>query len=278
MRDAMDEQIAAARREPTNTNVQLPDQPNTPNYVRTSSTQNDTDATKADTATAANTTNAANPPSTNTSVLKPIDTSVKTIDLNKTSDTSAATGDQPPALVRQAPATPPVRTLQPTDDPAASKTTTTSTDNTTDNKSATPSTDDAASASKSTSPKAGFRLGDMPDMKAGDKVKIPVYLDASAPFMSAVVGVQFDVKKFAVRTVQYGDVFGEKANSSATPFINQNGKMYVSLTADKAADKASGILAYIEVEALTDGKPDITFDKNLLGVQTWEGKNFQISY
>jgi general secretion pathway protein D len=274
--DARDEQIAAARREPTNTNVQLPDQPNTPAYVRTSSNSNDTDANKADTATAANATNQANPPVTDASALKPIDTSVKTLNIKQTSDTSTAPADQPPALVRQSTPTPPVRTLQPTDDPAANKPATQSTDDPAAAKPAAQSTDDAAS--KSTSSKASFRLGDIPELKANDKVKVPVYIDSSSPFMSAVVGLKFDATKLAVRSVQYGDVFGEKANSSAPPFINQDGKMYVSLTADKAADKTSGIIAYIEIEALADGRPDITFDKDMLNIQSWQGKSLPISY
>jgi len=37
------------------------------------------------------------------------------------------------------------------------------------------------------------------------------------------------------------------------------------------------VLAYIEIEALVDGKPSITFDKDVLNMLTSDGKGFVIS-
>jgi hypothetical protein len=63
------------------------------------------------------------------------------------------------------------------------------------------------------------------------------------------------------------------------PFLNQSGKMYVSLaTPGDAVDNATGILAYIEIEALTDGKPVISFYKDALNLLTGKGKNFVITF
>jgi hypothetical protein len=54
--------------------------------------------------------------------------------------------------------------------------------------------------------------------------------------------------------------------------------MYVSLTArDESGARSSGTLAYIEVEALAAGTPDMAFDADVLNFLTAEGKNFQIS-
>ena len=86
--------------------------------------------------------------------------------------------------------------------------------------------------------------------------------------------------KIAVRSVGYGDVFGTAmAQTAATPFFNQNGKMYVSLASSKdIADSNSGVLAYIEIEALTDGKPEVSFDSDMVNILTADGKNFSIKF
>ena len=69
------------------------------------------------------------------------------------------------------------------------------------------------------------------------------------------------------------------ANTAATPFLNQNGKMFVSLSAkDDAGAEADGTLAIIEIEALVDGKPEITFDRDVLNFLTIDGKNFQVGF
>jgi len=238
MQDEMDDQVAAARRQPTNANVQLPDQPtDTPNYVRTSST--DTQVQNKTTATTTTSPNTIDP-----STLKPIDTSTNTLNLKQTSDTS----------VQTAPAEMPKATLQPTDEPTAAK---------------------------SSAPKATFRFADeLPPMKAGDKVKVPVLIEGSSAFRSATLGLSFDDKKVAIRSVTFGDIFGAKvANTTVTPFLNQNGKMYVTLSPTVAEMVgSSGVIAYIEIEALTAGKPDITFDRQTVTVLTPDGKNFAINF
>jgi hypothetical protein len=103
---------------------------------------------------------------------------------------------------------------------------------------------------------------------------------SAAAFRSAVLALKFDDKKVAVRSVAYGDIFGrELAQTPATPFVNQGGKMFVSLVAPKdAAENSSGILAYIEIEALADGKPEIVFDADVLSFLTADGKNFMVKF
>jgi general secretion pathway protein D len=169
--------------------------------------------------------------------LKPIDNSVKTLHLTQTADTSG------PAI-------------QPTEI-----------------KSEVPQT--VASIPDNGVTGIGFG-GVIREMKAGEKVRIPVLLYGGAGTMSsAVVGLKFDDKKVAVRTVTYGDLFGTAANSAATPFLNQNGKMYVSLTS-KDAVAATGILAYIEIEALVAGTPQIDFDRDVLNVLAADGKTVSL--
>jgi hypothetical protein len=253
IQDDEDERIAAARRTPTNPAVQLPDQPATPEYVRTSANQtdaqNNTSASNTTATTVSNDTTAANTPGpVDSPVVKPIDTTVRALDIKATSDTSLQT----PA--DQAKPDQPRATLQPVDDPPAAG---------------------------SSALKAGFRLGsDIPEMKKGDKIKLPIYVDASVPFQSATLGLKFDDNKFAIRSVKFGDVFGSKfVNTDAMPFVNQSGKLYVTLASSQTAvDNPSGIIAYVEVEALADGKPEITFVKDVTNVMTGKGKIFSVNF
>jgi hypothetical protein len=117
-------------------------------------------------------------------------------------------------------------------------------------------------------------------MKKGEKTKVPIYVDASAPFRTATLGLMFDESKVAVRSVQYGDIYGSKfASTAALPYLNQDGKMFVSLaTPGTAVDSSSGIIAYVEIEALADGKPVLSFDKDVLNILTSNGKNFVVSF
>jgi general secretion pathway protein D len=212
------EMLAAARRVPNAPVVQLPDQ--APQYVRTDATATKQTESPATTSVAAQT----------GPELKPIDNSVKTLQLTQTSDTSGSAA-QPVEIKSDA-------------------------------------SDTKTNATNAVEMTFGVAL---PDMRAGEKIKIPVMLTGSGMLASAVVGLKFDDKAVAIRSVSYGDLFGLTANSAATPFLNQNGKMYVSLTS-KDAVAANGVLAYIEVEALVNGKPVITFDRDVLNLLTADGK------
>jgi general secretion pathway protein D len=133
---------------------------------------------------------------------------------------------------------------------------------------------------KSNAPTADLQiLPTLSEMKAGEKVRLAVMIKSATAFRSAVLGLKFDQNKVAVRSVSYGDVFGGLANTTVTPFLNQNGKMFVSLSSPKdAAENSSGVLAYIEIEALADGKPDISFDSDVLNMLTADGKNFAVKF
>jgi hypothetical protein len=105
-------------------------------------------------------------------------------------------------------------------------------------------------------------------------------VNASGPFRSAVLGLKFDETKLAIRSVTFGDVFGTSlANTAANPFLNQGGKMYVSLSMPDGYVKAnSGVLAYVEVEALADGTPALTLEKDVLNFLAPDGKAFALKF
>ncbi len=120
----------------------------------------------------------------------------------------------------------------------------------------------------------------LPEMKAGEKTRVAVLVRTATAFRSAVLGLKFDDKKLAVRGIAFGDVFGaEIAGKAATPFLNQNGKTFVSLASPKdAAENSSGILAYIEVEALADGRHELAFDSEIMTILTNDGQSVSLKY
>lgn len=237
------EQLAMARRLPTNTNVQLPDQAASAEYVR---------GAQPDATTTAKTspdTSAENAVAASTGLtVKPIDTSAKPLDIRQTSDTSFAASEPKPVEPKQ------TLSVEPTGEvkPAA-----------------------ISNASAELSLPSFFK-----EMKRGEKAMIPVMVKSSGVFRSATLGLKFDVDKIAVRNVTFGDVFGELyATKTATPYLNQGGKMFVSLSLENGSAPGSfGILAYIEIEALGDCKPLIELEKETITFVSPEGKTFAAKF
>jgi general secretion pathway protein D len=259
IQEEREEQLANARRQGNTANVQLPDQKvvEVPQYVKSSNTtpttptvtanvqpQNTVATTDGAKVTAENKT-AENPlvqTPTVPSILKPIDSSVKTLQINTTSDT-------PENKV---------------------ETTTTA-----------PRTESNPAVETGGAPKAEIRLlSGLPEMKAGEKMKVAVLIKTATTLRSAVLGLKFDPAKVAVRSVQFGDIFsGGVAQSSVTPYVNTGGMMRVSLSSEKdVSASSSGILAYMEIEALTPGVPQIALDTEILTVMTVDGKSFELKY
>lgn len=244
VQEEREELLAAARRLPTETAIQLPDQKveDAPVYVKTGEqqqtvSQNTETTTEPQTETTEKT-------ELNLSSLKPIDSSVKTLNVAQTSE--LIQGSLPV------------------------KETTLKTPETTEE-----------DLPKAVSPSAEIKiLQNLPEMKKGEKTKIAVMVRSATAFRSAVLGLKFDDKKVAIRAVSFGDAFGaELANTPSTPFLNQGGKMFVSLSSPKdSAQNASGVLAFIEIEALTDGKHAVSFDSDVINLLTADGKNFAIKF
>jgi general secretion pathway protein D len=252
IQEEREELLAAARRLPTTTAVQLPDQKATdaPTYVKSNAPQTVSQNTETPTETTAVTQTSALPLSS----LKPIDSSVKTLDIGQTSQNIANSA---------------IRNLQETSykssEPEAAES----------NVTATPET------ANTPAPLAEIQLlSALPEMKVGDKTKIAVMVKSATAFRSAVLGLRFDNTKLAVRSVSFGDAFGtDLANTPSTPFLNQNGKMNVSLSSPKdSAQNTSGVLAFIEVEALSAGTHEIKFDRDVMNILTADGRNFTVKF
>ncbi len=239
IQEEIDEQVALARKNPTDSVVQLEDRKvdETPTYTKTTETAsvNTKDNTEIkNEQTEKTTSNEVSGAVKNN--LNPIDTSVKTLTLNQTSDTSVQTQDNSATVQENKASNGLLAELQ--------------------------------------------ILPTLSEMKKGEKTRLAIMVRSASAFRSAVLGLKFDKDKVAVRSVAYGDVFGgEMAQKMALPFINEGGKMYVSLAPPKdTAQNSSGVLAYIEIEALADGKPQIAFEGDILNFLTADGKNFAVKF
>ncbi len=234
IQEERDEFLASVRRLNNKADVQLADQPNTPEYVRTA--ENAPVSVPSTSATASIPVTEA-PTGLN---LKPIDSSVRTLNFAQTSDTSAAKAVSTQATI-----------------------------STREEKSV-----DSAMFAEVVLPAS------MPTLKKGEKTKITVMVNSSAAFKSAMLGLKFDAAKLSVTSVAFGDVYGPAlANSPTPPFLNQNGKMFVSLPMPQGSVfSKTGILAFIEIEALVDGQAVIEFERDALNFLNAEGKNFKIKF
>ena len=246
VQEEKEELLASVRRLPTTANVQLPDQPaNAPAYVRTSSA----DTTAAPTKVADNTSaNSSAKPVEEGLNLRPIDSGLKTLQITETSD-------------KAKPADPVIERVKAPD---------------TDVK---PPVTENAEKPAPAIPTAELQLPVyLPELKAGEKATIAVRVKSSSAFRSAVLGLRFDEKKLAVRSVSFGDIFGTPtANTAVLPFLNQGGKMFVSLSLPEGnVATQSGVLAIVEVEALVNGKVEITLEKDVLNLLAADGKNFAV--
>jgi general secretion pathway protein D len=249
--EEVEEQLANARRLGNTANVQLPDQKVEPTYVRTNSAETSSTTPNKTENTTPTTVNTNNNETVGANI-RPIDsTNVKTLQVTPTSDTSMENSILPKPL-----------TLPLQETSLKSEKT-------------------ESTQAKADSPNAEVRfLPALPEMKMGEKTKIAVMVKSATAFRSAVLGLKFDDKKLAIRSVSFGDVFGgDLSGKTVTPYLNQNGKMYVSLSSPKnTAENTSGVLAVIEVEALADGKQEIAFDRDLMTILTADGRDFAVKF
>ena len=257
VQEERDELLAAARRIPNVSDVQLPDQP--VEYVKSDVAAVDVSKTKI------NDSDITTPEALAAAIpgLKAIDNSANTIQLNKT---SSVVNPTVPEIVNTQ-STAPVKTLEIKEKPE-------------NEKPAAPEESKSVTESPEASAAVELRLGaELSEMKAGDKIKVPVLMQGSGAFRTATMGLKYDSTKLAVRSVSYGDVFGAMANTAASPFLNERGKLYVTFTSnDEKGLIPVGTLAFLEIEALVPGKPQIEFDRDMFNFQTAQGRNLMLKF
>lgn len=117
-------------------------------------------------------------------------------------------------------------------------------------------------------------------MSKGERAVIAVRVESPEQIGSAVLGLKFDSKMLAVKKISYGDAFGREMDGiEAMPFINQNGKTYVSMVSREGIRPGTpGVIAFVEVEALMDGAPQLFFDGEITGFLSIDGKNLPVKF
>ncbi|MBX3283148.1 MAG: hypothetical protein KF756_11795 [Acidobacteria bacterium] len=125
---------------------------------------------------------------------------------------------------------------------------------------------------------ATVRLAPIVAMKTGEKARVAIAFSSPEAFRSAVMGIRYDPTKVAVRSISLGDAFGAKADSAVVPFMNADGKTYFSMiAADGLAVSQTGVIAYIDIEALADGVPQVDLDSDVLNLMTADGRNIPVA-
>ncbi len=127
---------------------------------------------------------------------------------------------------------------------------------------------------------ASLTFGDtIPMMKKGDTFRLPVFVKSVSMFQSAVLGVRYMSASVRIKSVTLGDVFGTADGTAVNPFLDEGGRTYVTLSPQNGtAQNPSGILAWIEVEALDDGKFSLEFDSENTSLLTPAGRAFRIAF
>jgi general secretion pathway protein D len=252
VQEEQDRYLAAARRLPANARVQLPDQQREiPNYVPAESKSAEAATSSASVSSPVGAEQAS--PKTDPALnLKPIDTGIKTLQITQTSEVLSSPLEKKQTL-------PVPQVDEEKSEPAPP----------------------VAANTVIDKPQAEFKWGaPIPELRKGMRTVVPVWVKTSTPFRVAILALNFDGQKVAVRSLSYGDIFGEEqAKNFVAPYINANGKTFVSLSSERRLQiKETGILAYVEIEALVDGKPQIAFDAEAMNVLSPDGVNFALNF
>ncbi len=99
-------------------------------------------------------------------------------------------------------------------------------------------------------------------LKVGDKRRYAVELKSDVALSLAVLALRFDPKAVKVTAVSYGTLFRTGKAPILTKSIDPAGMCLISISANSAAlMQGSGSLIFLQVEAIGPGDAGITFDK-----------------
>jgi len=252
-----DDQIAAARVLPRNSNIQLPDAPTqaaaTTNAVAQSQpTQSAPVVTPAATQTGNGNSLAATQTSTvatQTSLPQPAKTSSSLEDL-------PSFVPAPKSLVSDQAAT----------QVAAVNPSTAGTQNAVLSSQPKPTETSLNSTSGSRVARLSFQSGD-DTLKIGEKRRLALQLDSELSLSMALMALRFDPKVMKVSAISAGTLLGQsEAPPSLTQSIDPAGVCMVSISAlnGKTAMKGSGVLIFVDIEAVGPGVASLIFDPQSL--------------
>ncbi len=99
-------------------------------------------------------------------------------------------------------------------------------------------------------------------LKVGDKRRFAVELKSDVALSLAVLALRFDPKVVKVTAVSYGTLFPNGKTPTLSQLVDPTGMCLISISANSAAlMHGSGSLVFLQVEAIGPGDAGITFDK-----------------
>jgi general secretion pathway protein D len=104
-------------------------------------------------------------------------------------------------------------------------------------------------------------------MKIGEKRRFALQLDSELSLSLALMALRFDPKVMKVSGISAGSLLGTQTEApSLTQSIDPSGVCMISISAlnGKTAMKGSGILIFVDVEAIGPGVASLIFDRQLL--------------
>ncbi len=110
-------------------------------------------------------------------------------------------------------------------------------------------------------------------LKIGDKRRFAVELNSNVALSLAVLALRFDPKVVKVTAVSYGLLFPNEKTPVLTQSVDPSGMCLISISANGAGlMQGSGSLAFLQVEAIGPGDSGITFDKANMHLVAADGR------
>jgi hypothetical protein len=114
------------------------------------------------------------------------------------------------------------------------------------------------------------------EMKVGERQRVMVFVKTDAPLSLAAATLKFDPRVFAVRSVEKGSLFTDasKLQAQLTQSVDARGSL-LALVAPAAGSplKGAGVLLFVEIEALAAGDSEIGFDLTGVHLMSADGRN-----
>jgi hypothetical protein len=115
-------------------------------------------------------------------------------------------------------------------------------------------------------------------MKAGDKRQFAVDFKSDVALSLAVLALRFDPKVIKVTAVSSGTLFPSGKTPILTQSVDPSGMCLISISANGALMYGSGSLVFLQVEAIGSGDTGITFDKGNLHLIALDGRDVVLEF
>lgn len=116
---------------------------------------------------------------------------------------------------------------------------------------------------------------DPQEMRVGERRQLKLFIKTDAPLSLVALSFRFDPRVVAVRSVAQGNLFADgQVAPTLRQMISPEGLMLVSITPSSAARSVTGagVLLLVEVEALAEGASALNFDADGIHLLAVDGR------